>query len=95
MNIDRDLLIELTHDDVEPDGPWAIIQNKLVDTWRWGEEKEIILRHKPTDTLWGYTYRVETSHDEYRNLISEEDSEVELWKAVAVPVHTTEYREAR
>lgn len=93
MRIDAQLLKELIFEDYEGD-TWQVVQDEMTGTWRWGVEHRIILRRvglDGTETLWGFDYRVQTSNEEY-NLQFIEDGEVELWKAVAVPVHMIEYR---
>ena len=93
MKIDTELFKDLVQDSYDGD-EWMVIEDKLTGTWRWGSKNRAILKRTGLDgveTFWGYDYRIETSHDEHRIIL--EDSEVELWKAVAVPVATTEYRE--
>jgi hypothetical protein len=95
VKIDAQLLKELIFGDYEG-GAWQVVQDEMTGTWRWGVEHRIILRRvgAETLTLWGYDYRVGTSNEEYNlQFIEDGDSEVELWKAVAVPVHAIEYRE--
>lgn len=92
MKIDSQMLLDLLHGDYEGQD-WELLEDELTDTWRWGIDRRAILRHTTEEsTLWGVDYRVETSHDEYR-IDFTDDSEVELWKAVAVPVTKIEYQE--
>lgn len=97
--VDAALVRDLIHGDYEGDD-WEVVQEEMDGTWRWGTEHTIILRcasmgPDEEPTLWGLHYRVQTSNEDYMLMFMEEGTEVELWKAVAVPVHTTEYREER
>lgn len=95
MKIDVQLLKDLIHEDY--DGPeWEVMEDVTTGTWRWGINKRIILRYAPADrsvpsTFWGYTYQVETSHEDYR-LDFDDNIQVELWNAVPVPVVKMEYK---
>jgi hypothetical protein len=96
VKIDVQLLKDLIHEDY--DGPeWEVMEDVTTGTWRWGIEKRIILRYGQVDeyvpsTFWGYTYQVETSNEDYRLTFVDEDIQVELWEAIAVPVVKIEYK---
>jgi len=98
MRIDSQLLKDLIHADYEhadyEGDTWSVIEDEIVDTWRWGINNRIILKRTSVDGLdsfWGFDYQVETSNEEYIYSF-QDDSEVELWKAVAIPIAKLEYR---
>jgi len=80
--IERDLLLELSYDDVRPGCDWSLVDKRITGTWRWGNEMEMVLHHRPSGLLWGFSYRV-TTGDESRNHIHDEPEQVELFPMVA------------
>ncbi len=88
--IDVQMLKDLLFEDYDG-ADWSVIEDKVTGTWRWGIHKTVILSCASVEeggaaTTWGFDYQVETSHEDYRIVNLEDESEVELWKAVPVTV---------
>mgnify|MGYP001614273848 CR=1 FL=1 len=97
IEIDRDLLWELSREGATEEYPfegWIVVRDEVVDTWRWGVNKELILRQVDSDPaagpFYGITYRVETSNENYISSLKEENNPVVLreWEAF----HQVAYR---
>lgn len=37
---------------------WELVDTQMGDPWRWGHWELHVLKHKPTDTLWGFNVQV-------------------------------------
>lgn len=91
MKIDAQTLRDLIYDNHGDE--WTVLEDEITGRWRWGIHKRIIVGLE--GQLYGYDYAVETSNDDYRIVDADENIEVELWKAVAVPVTKIEYQEVK
>lgn len=69
---------------------FKLVNNDIIDEWRWGNVYEITIKREGEDRLWGTTYR-EQSGDNYHNSLEDED-EVEFYPVVAEEVMTVVYK---
>lgn len=99
MKIDRDLLKDMDSPGYDW-GPWTLISEDIIGTWRWGTIREIVLRHTDTEaklitppvTYWKKTYRVQEG-DNYYNSLDDENEEVELTQVWPHQTISIEYKE--
>jgi hypothetical protein len=90
VKINRDLFKQLNWKG-DADGPWVVVSSEIVDTWRWGNVKEVVLRHND-GTHWSQTYQVGTP-DKYYNSLDDEGEEIELVQVWPHQIVTTVYKE--
>jgi hypothetical protein len=85
MKITKEELASLVHGETDSSDTWKVLDDSVIDDWRWGTVSQIALEHKSSSQPYGYTYREQTG-DEYYNSINDlaDGEEIELY-----PVEST------
>ena len=82
----------LAHDDHPDSSSWELVDVEQVGEWRWGDIKQVTLRHLESGELWGYTYQHQGG-DHWHNSYNDEGDVLDLVPMEAVQV--TSYRQKK
>jgi hypothetical protein len=77
VEISRETLRDLIHGSGQ-DEEWKVLDQVILDHWRWGTVSQIALENKGTGEKYGFTYRESSGEDGYTSL-DDEPSTIEMY----------------